>query len=169
MSQSSLKLMPTSACALSELALKLTETHRQELAKTLVVLPTQRLGTLLVSTLAKNLTALYPPKLQNLETFILENGRELLGLGEPTPIILSDLQSELLLKHLLTKQNYQHLKAHHAHEILQLFAELWQEGLGTEAFKKLTTHIKQDIYKSERCTDALLERCLELEHLFFGF
>ncbi len=161
----SLRLWPAECCLVSELALKLAALDPDVLAASRVVLPTKRLRTWLLALLAQHRKAFVPPKLTSLDELVGVFAEALTPGAAGATAAASTLTLELLLASLLRQREYVHLKAGHAHEIQQLFAELDEWGLAEEAYQRLEEVVARDVVRSEPGLDTLSARFRELEDL----
>jgi RecB family exonuclease len=160
--KSTICLWPASACLVGELVAELAAQERDELARTLVVLPTKRLGNWLIAMLADRLGAFVPPRIGNLD--------ETLGRFAPPPPeaalrVVTPLEDKQLLAQLIEESGFRHLRAGHEHELVQLFAELVDWDLEEVAFERLTEAAHGGA-KSEPALDTMLERMREIATLY---
>jgi RecB family exonuclease len=155
-------LWPPSACLVGELVAELAAKERDELARTLVVLPTKRLGNWLIAMLADRLGAFVPPRIANLD--------ETLSRFAPPPPeaalrVVTPLEDKQLLAQLIEESGFRHLRAGHEHELAQLFSELVDWDLEEVAFERLTEAAHGGA-RSEPALDTMLERMREIATLY---
>lgn len=155
-------LWPASACLIRELANELATFERSVLAKSLVVLPTKRLGNWLIALLAEKLGAFLPPRILTLD--------EMLQQFAPPPSAhhlhpLTPFEDQQLVAELIETGGFRHLRSGHEHEICQLFKELIDWQLEDVAFARLEQAARTSAH-SEPGLNTLTERIIELEALY---
>lgn len=153
----SVYLLESSSCLISALIDELAGLSRDELKDTVLLLPTQRLGTYTLAGLLKRHQALEPPRIMTLENL----------LGQLAPQdrrVIGDSGVDLLLGRLLSEGHYTHLRPGHERELRLLHGELYDHGLRADAFERLKAAIRDDIYKSEPHLGSLYDRAVEIEH-----
>lgn len=130
LSKNGLNLWPTGACLMSYLISDLRTVSATSLERTCVVLPTGRLGTLLLASLAQAKDgAFIPPDVHTLESWV-----EALAARRPgRRRCLSEAGRSLLLSQIIETSGYGYLRAGHEAELNLLFRELDQEQLDARA------------------------------------
>ena len=159
------RLIPTAACLITELATTLGALTPDTLRRTRIVLPTKRLGTWLLSLLSQQRPAFFAPKISNLEQFI-EQSAPSEAMAERG---LSPLDEELVLADLIRSGEFRHLRLGHEHEVRQLFAEFADWSVGDDVFQQLHETLAEDFTHAEEAMQSLHERIAELERLHGSF
>lgn len=158
---SALHLWPASACLVRELSTELLALSREELARALVVLPTKRLGNWLLAILAQRLGPYIPPK-----TLTFEEMTECYAPRPPEADtrVVTAFEDKQLLTQLIAEQTFRHLRPGHEHELLQLFTELVDWDLESNAYERLCAAAEGGA-RSEESLNTLMERIHEIEQL----
>lgn len=151
-------LLDPSACLISALIEDLAGRSREELEETMILLPTQRLGTYLLTGLLLQHRALIPPRILTLENLLQQEAPR-------DRRVIADSGIDLLLGRLIAEGHYTHLHPGHERELRLLHSELYDHGLRESALEKLKTAIREDIYKSEPHLGSLYDRAVEIEHI----
>ncbi len=151
-------LLEPAACLISALIDDLAQRSRGELEETIILLPTQRLGTYVLSGLLARHRALAAPRIMTLENLLQQ-------LAPRDRRVIGDSGVDLLLGRLIAEGHYTHLHPGHEREIRLLYSELFDHGLRADAMDRLKTAIRDDIYKSEPHLGSLYDRAVELEHI----
>ncbi len=150
-------LLEPAACLISALIENLAALTQEELRATILLMPTQRLGTYTLAGLLRKHRALEPPRIMTLENLLQE--------AAPTDRrVIGDSGIDLLLGRLLSEGEYTHLRPGHERELRLLHGEMYEHGIRDEAMEKLKTAIRDDIYKSEPHLGSLYDRAVEIEH-----
>jgi len=134
----------------------------EELRELLIVLPTQRLAPYLLATLAAKHGSFVAPTVLTLETLIHQHANDALK----SNTILSPSAEELLIASLLKQGNFRHLQKGHEHEIREFFSQIDSFHLKDNAFSRLRSLIRKDIYRDEWHIGSLVERVDELHVLY---
>ncbi len=157
----SLNLVTPDQCLVEHLVQQLSSLDKEELRHTLIIVPTQRLGTALLVRLLEIHTAIIPPNFMTLETIIRSRHRDP---GTDTVFgIAHDATLDLILRDKLDEGRYKHLRHGHERELRLLYGELHDHGIRDSAFRDLKQTLIEDIYKSETHLGSLYERALEME------
>ena len=138
------KIWPQSECLISRLADELCEMEDDVLAKTRVILPTERLSVYLLAKIATTRGACIPPKVTTLDRFVSE-----VFPPEQEPSIIGQLSFELLLTVLIKEGAYDHVRPGCENEVKQLFSEIVEFGMGEAAFDRLKDVIASDVYRGD--------------------
>ncbi len=138
-----------------------------------LVLPTQRLATMVMVGLSQKKRAFNPPRFFNLESLIdaaCEGAGEHTIPALTTPL-MPPLAQECLLAGLIAAQapSFKFLRLGHEHEVLQLFNEITLWDRGQEGWAALKEAVSQNTFLSEGALDTLTLRCQELETLFLAY
>lgn len=163
--QSGIQLWPKESCLLSRLVDELSRLPMEQLRRVLIVLPTHRLGTVLLAMLTQKKQVIVAPTITTWDGFVDQAFRPSFTLKKVFP----DSCSELLLRHLLKEKKYRYLTLGFEHELLQFFGEIIDCGLDKEAFSRLRQTFLEDVYQSEQFLALLKERTDEIESLFLTF
>lgn len=150
-------LLEPASCLVTALIDDLASLDRDELRDTVLLLPTQRLGTYTLAGLLRRHAALQPPRIMTLENLLQQ-------LAPPDRRVIGDSGVDLLLGRLLSEGQYTHLRPGHERELRLLHGELYDHGLRDQAFDRLKAAIRDDIYKSEPHLGSLYDRAVEIEH-----
>lgn len=121
-----------------------------------VVLPTGRLGTLFLASLAERQRAFVPPTILTLEQLI----RARAGIALQT---CPDLNVDLLLAAHLEQAPYRHVRSGHERELRLFHNELYETGLRDSAFDELKRVLSEDVYKNDAHLGSLYQRVEEME------
>lgn len=155
-----LHIFPPSFCLIEQLIDELKDKDREKLRRTLVIVPTQRLGTVLLVGLLRERAAIIPPTLLTLESLLRSssapNGRA----------IAADATLDLMLRQRLEEEAYTHLRVGHERELRLLYAELFDHGLRESGLEQLNEAIQRDIYKNDQHLGSLYDRALEIQDIF---
>lgn len=159
-----LHLVTPDQCLVDHLTQALSDLDRETLRKTLLVVPTQRLGTALLVRLLESRSAMIPPEFVTLEALIrrrrhLESSNEHYALAQDATI-------DLLLRAKLEETNDKHLKLGHERELRLLYGELYDHGLRADGIESLKATIAEDIYKNDSHLGSLYDRALEIAAMF---
>ncbi|MFK7824003.1 MAG: PD-(D/E)XK nuclease family protein [Oligoflexales bacterium] len=155
-------LWPSEDCLLEGLCKQLLTHHKEELDEVVVILPTQRLITVLIAMIAKKLGGFRPPRLYTLEQFISKYGSE----HTKDLHAVSDLVEELLIASLIREKQYKHLALGHEHELKQFFNDLREHGLEKLGFERIHQVLQEDCYRDSEHIASLVSRLDEIEDLF---
>lgn len=155
-----LHIFPPSLCLIEQLIEELKGKDRERLRRTLVIVPTQRLGTVLLVGLLRERSAIIPPMLLTLESLLRSssapNGRA----------VAADATLDLMLRQRLEEQCYTHLRVGHERELRLLYAELFDHGLRDSGLESLAEAIQRDIYKNDQHLGSLYDRAMEIQDIF---
>lgn len=155
-------LWPDEDCLLEGLCEQLLAHHSDDLADVVVILPTQRLITVLIAMIAQKLKGFRPPKLYTLEQFIGQFAerytKDLKG--------VSDLVEEVLIASLIREKQYKHLALGHEHELKQFFSDLREHGLEKLGFERLHQILLEDCYRDVEHLASIADRLREIEDLY---
>ena len=162
---SGIQLWPKESCLLSRLVDELCLLPMETLRHVLIVLPTHRLGTVLLAMLAQKRQVLLAPTITTWDGFVDQAFKPSFTLKKVFP----DSCSELLLRQLLHEKKYRYLTLGFEHELLQFFGDIIDGGLDKEAFSRLRQTFLEDVYHSEQFLALLKERADEIESLFLRF
>lgn len=121
-----------------------------------VVLPTGRLGTLFLASLAERQKAFIPPSILTLEQLIRTRA------GVPLQTC-PDLNIDLLLAAHLEHASYRHVRSGHERELRLFHNELYETGLRDSAFDELKRVLSEDVYKNDAHLGSLYQRVEEME------
>lgn len=158
-----LHLLTPDQCLVEQLSQNFQSHSLETLRTTLLVVPTQRLGTAILVRLLETRPAIIPPQIVTLEALLRSAGtrRE----GEPsseTYAIAHEATIDLILRQRLEEHPYQHLRLGHERELRLLYGELYDHLLRNEGMEKLQATIVDDIYKNEAHLGSLYDRALEI-------
>jgi RecB family exonuclease len=153
-----LHLLSPDQCIVEELAQNFQNQSIETLRRTLLVVPTQRLGTALLVRLLEKKSALIPPEILTLEALIRSAGT---GDGEAFSIA-HDATVDLILRQRLEEHPYKHLKLGHERELRLLYGELYDHLLRHDGIDRLKATIADDIYKNEAHLGSLYDRAEEI-------
>ncbi len=156
--QAGLSLFPEDEPLLPLLAREIIAKHKHNLEKLLIILPTQRLATILLAMLAKEIGSFVPPKILTLEQFIQSHIKPELKATSP-------MTQELLLSQLLLQNSYSHLRVGHEHELNQFFNDLTEMNLLDQAHEKMQAILADDFHKSNEHLQSLSTRVSEIFQL----
>ena len=163
MSHSKLRFLPPETCMLEELTEYLCGLPRDELARSLVILPTQRLSTVLLAWMAQRLVAFEPPTITTMERLLQDEGNKAaLEAGHPPLSVASDLTIDLIISQIIRTEAFIHLQQGHARELRLFFSEIADADLNETAFERLTLCMTEDIYKNEKHLGSLHSRVQEM-------
>lgn len=164
-SQSGVHFVPQGRCLITKLAEELNQIPADKLGEVLVVLPTKRISSFVLTNLAMLKGAYITPQMLTLEQFVRSNAQ-----GSDAKS-LSGKSEELVIASLLENQNpsFKHLGKGHEHEISELFRQINSVGRGGEIFESLRQCIREDVYRDENFVGSLVERVNELEVLWESF
>lgn len=172
-----LKVLPPEACLISEILNHFGSIESHSWSSWGVILPTQRLATMVLAGLSMKRRALTPPRHFNLESLVdtLLDSTGCNGAGNarlPTypPSLLKPLMpglaQECLLASLIQSQGFKFLRLGHEHEVVQLFNEITLWDRAREGWTALKESVRQNTFLSEGSLDTLSLRCSELEQLY---
>ena len=156
------RLWSDEECLLEGLCEQLLSYHKDELDDVVVILPTQRLVTVLIAMIAKKLGGFRPPKLYTLEQFIAHY-------GEPYAKevhTVSDLVEELLIASLIREKQYKHLALGHEHELKQFFSDIREHSLEKLGFERIHQVLVEDCYRDSEHVASLAQRLAEIQDLY---
>ncbi len=153
-----LHLLPPDQCLVEQVARNFQSLSIETLRRTILVVPTQRLGTALLVRLLSTRPALVPPHIVTLEALIRNAGAE----GNEGLAIAHDATIDLILRQRLDEHPYKHLKLGHERELRLLYGELYDHRLRSEGLIKLQSAIAEDIYKNESHLGSLYDRATEI-------
>ena len=149
-------------CLLERLSEQLLSLHEGDLENVVVILPTQRLITVLIAMIAQKLGGFRPPKVYTLEQFIDhyagQEAKDFHG--------VSDLVEELLIASLIREKQYRHLSLGHEHELKQFFNDLREHGLEQIGFERLQQVLVEDCYRDVEHLENISSRLTEIEDLY---
>lgn len=147
------QLLAPNTCLVNALKERLCE--QQGWHRAVVVLPTQRLATAVLASVAAEVGASWTPVFLTWEQFI-----QLYADAGPQQI--SDELAEILLWECLQSTLLKHLQPAHAREIRLLLNEYEKSALAAEAWQQLEEKLLADIHRSERHIGSLIERLHEI-------
>ncbi len=150
------RLYAPHVCLIQELVNAFVAEDHQLWREHVVVLPTGRLGTLFLASLAQRQAAFVPPTILTLEQLI----RTRSGLTLQT---CPDLSVDLLLAAHLEHAGYRHIRSGHERELRLFHNELHESGLRDTAFEELKRVLVEDVYKNEAHLGSLFQRVEEME------
>jgi hypothetical protein len=132
-----------------------------------VVLPTQRLGVILLEELTRFESAFHPPRVINIDRFVIEVGTSLdddLGIAD-------DEWCEFLLLQLIrsNQKSRRFLKQGHEHELKQFFNDIDEDGIAGGAFEKLRKELEADVFRNPKLLAHLVTRVDEIEDLYITY
>ncbi len=153
----SLNFFPPAVCLASELIDELSQWSQDELAQTLLVVPTQRLGTHILAGILEHHKALRTPSILTLERLLTEHGNSS-GVNQ-----IPESAVELILHQQLQSGLFTQLQVGHERELRLLHNELFEQGLRHTAPDELLRIIAEDIYKSETHLGSLHTRAQEIQ------
>lgn len=154
-----LHLLSPDQCLVEHLTNNFVELSVETLRHTLLVVPTQRLGTAILVKLLETRAALIPPEIVTFETLLRSAGG---GNGETAVSIAHDATIDLILRQRLEEHPYRHLRLGHERELRLLYGELYDHRLRDEGMEKLQTTIAEDIYKNEAHLGSLYDRAVDI-------
>ncbi|SMF76153.1 PD-(D/E)XK nuclease family protein [Pseudobacteriovorax antillogorgiicola] len=156
-SQAKLVLHKPEVCLVSSLADVLSKSSSKDLSRTLILLPTQRLGTHLIARLARHWAAFIPPKISSLEAIIQQ--------ARPTThgSVVSETSLEFIIQRTLHRETYKYLQPGHERELRLILGELYDNDCRDDGFEKGRNFIRQDIYRDPNYIDSLIYRLDEIE------
>lgn len=154
-----LRLMPPHTDMIQVLADELLAIPRHDLRQTLVLLPTQRLGTQLLATMSMKEVAFVPPQVLTMESFL---GREASRI-KPLPPVIPDAAWEWVLADIIRGGSYEHVRQGHERELRLFHQELTEAGLADIGFAKLRETLAVDVYRSDEHQGSLFARIDEME------
>lgn len=157
-----LNLWPKSSCLIEALVSRLQTFDRQQLAQSLVIVPTLRLGTYLQARLAQHLRAFIPPEVCTLEQWVRQQAVTRPNRGQ----IISALELELLLAQIISGKKFQHVRAGQERELAQLFSELISSDIGSKGFENLRQKLEEDCFHNPDSLRQLVKRCDEVEEVW---
>ncbi len=150
-----LHLLAPEQCIVDQLEQHLLDYGLADLRQTMLVVPTQRLGTALLVRLLRTRPALIPPEILTLEALLRR------AVSAPQRIA-HDATIDLILRQRLEEHPYRHLRLGHERELRLLYGELYDHGLRTEGITRLLTTITEDIYKNDQHLGSLYDRAEEM-------
>jgi RecB family exonuclease len=153
----SLHIFSPEVCLATELIHELSQWTQEQLARTLLIVPTQRLGTYILAGILEHHAAIRTPGIITLEK-LLGQEAELPGLA-----LVPDSAVELILHQQLEKGSFTQLQVGHERELRLLHNELHEQGIRAEALDTLERVIAEDIYKSEDHLGSLHVRAHEIK------
>lgn len=153
-------LFAPETCLASELIHELSQWDADDLAETLLLVPTQRLGTALLAGILRQHAALRAPKIMTFENFIRMSS------ADPNLRVIPESGIELLLRQQLETGDYRQLRAGHERELRLLHNEMIEQACRETALLELQRVLREDIYKSENHLGSLHERALEIQCIF---
>ncbi len=155
-----MRLFSSNSCLLSELAQLFLARNSQDFSRDLVILPTQRLATKFLASLASALGAFHPPRTHTLESFILEKFTD-------NTITIGDQTFELLIKMVLKKQQHlKFLRVGHERELRLLFNEMIDSGISETAFLAAKDALRDNIFHSELHLSSVATKIDEIKFVF---
>ncbi len=160
-----MKIWPTGVDPIGKLSEFLVTLSQEDLRKTILVLPTERLALHVIKGMTDfpSHRGFIAPRIYSLEGF-MDAAFEAAGFAPQT--VLDPLAQEVLFTRLLSQRQYQHLLPNHSHEIVQLFSSIEEHHGGEAPLFKLKEIIEEDIYRSEGYRDSIVQRVEELIHLY---
>lgn len=162
MSMPGVQLWNNDECLMEALCEQLLRHHKAELDQIIVILPTQRLNTVLTAMIAKKLGGFRPPKLYTLEQFIGEYAQQ----QKSDLHVVSDLVEELLIASLIREKQYKHLSLGHEHELKQFFSDIREHGLEKLGFERIKQTLQEDCYRDAEHLSNISRRLDEIEDLY---
>ena len=154
-----LVLLPSNACIVSRLCADLAALDRAVLARSAVILPTRRLVTFCLATLAEQHGTYEPPLLTTLDGFWAR-----LCVGEQP--VVDELHSEHILHLLLTQGNYKYLRPAFAHELRQFFNDVNAADLQTQFYPRIMQQLAHNPWLAEGEIEQQRQKYAELQQLF---
>ncbi|RZA25993.1 MAG: PD-(D/E)XK nuclease family protein [Proteobacteria bacterium] len=159
-----LHLVTPDQCLVEHVTKSLSALTTETLRRTLLIIPTQRLGTALLVRLLETRAALIPPEILTMESLI--RSRPMQESADALYATAHDATIDLLLRARLEEHPYKHLKLGHERELRLLYGELFDHELRYEGLENLKTTIADDIYKNDAHLGSLYDRALEIEAVF---
>ena len=153
----SLHFFSPEVCLASELIHELSQWTQAELAQTLLIVPTQRLGTAILSGILQHHAAIRTPAIVTFEKLLSQQAQHL------NLSLIPDSAVELLLHQLLSSGIFTQLQLGHERELRLLHNELFEHGLRESAVDELQRIMSEDIYKSETHLGSLFVRSQEIK------
>lgn len=157
-----LHLITPDQCLVDHLTSALKGLSLAELRDTLLIVPTQRLGTALLVRLLATRAAIIPPTILTFEALIRSRKKE----ENDFFAVAHDATLDLLLRAHLEDTPYKHLKLGHERELRLLYGELFDHGLRQTGLENLCTTIAEDIYKNDAHLGSLYDRAIEMKAAF---
>lgn len=168
------KFVPKGACLIRHAATAVAALGERDLRHVVTILPTARLGHVLLAALAEQKGALMPPKLHTVAGFFRAIDRQLDSAEPPLPA-LPPQAATLWLKALLSAEHhrgsgrenqglrrYKTLAPHHAGELLVFYKELIETGLWDTWFAALARYVEQECYHHEGHLEAVMARFVDI-------
>jgi RecB family exonuclease len=143
----------------TELIHELSQWTQEQLAQTLLIVPTQRLGTHILAGILEHHAAIRTPGIITLEKLLSQQAQL------PNVALVPDSAVELILHQQLEKGNFTQLQVGHERELRLLHNELYEQGIRGEALDSLEQVIAEDIYKSEGHLGSLHVRAVEIKSI----
>jgi RecB family exonuclease len=153
----SLHIFSPETCLATELIHELSQWTQDQLARTLLIVPTQRLGTYILAGILEQHAAIRTPGIITLEKLLTQQAQL------PNLALVPDSAVELILHQQLEKGTFTQLQVGHERELRLLHNELNEQGIRDEALDTLERVIAEDIYKSEDHLGSLHVRALEIK------
>ncbi|HYX37031.1 MAG TPA: PD-(D/E)XK nuclease family protein [Oligoflexus sp.] len=153
----SLHIFSPEVCLATELIHELSQWNQERLAQTLLIVPTQRLGTYILAGILEHHAAIRTPGIITLEKLLSQQAQL------PNVALVPDSAVELILHQQLDKGSYTQLQVGHERELRLLHNELHEHGIRDEALDTLERVIAEDIYKSEDHLGSLHVRAREIK------
>lgn len=156
-----LHLLTPDQCLVEQLAQNFQSLSLETLRATILVVPTQRLGTAILVRLLETRPVLIPPQILTLEALLRSAGARD---GDETESysIAHEATIDLILRQRLEEHPYQHLRLGHERELRLLYGELYDHLLRSDGMERLQATIASDIYKNEAHLGSLYDRALEI-------
>ncbi len=153
----SLHIFSPEVCLATELIHELSQWTQDQLAHTLLIVPTQRLGTYILAGILEHHAAIRTPGIITLEKLLNQQAQL------PNFSLVPDSAVELILHQQLEKGTFTQLQVGHERELRLLHNELHEQGIRDVALETLETVIAEDIYKSEDHLGSLHVRATEIK------
>lgn len=149
-------LLSPAQCLINHLKDYFCSQNSYDFSSELIILPTQRLATKLISLLALELDAIIPPQIETFESF----ARDAVAVSCQT---LSDSAIELLILENLKTHKYHFLRPGHQRELRLIYGEMIEQEIFPEAFASGRNYLMATVYHSDKHINTLSARLSEIE------
>ncbi|MFW7380793.1 MAG: PD-(D/E)XK nuclease family protein [Oligoflexus sp.] len=153
-------VQPTQSCLVTALIQELVKITNEELQRMILVVPTQRLASYILSQVARKRGAFLPPEINTLENLLSKEAARLHPLR-----IATDGMVEFLLGQKLKQEHYEQVRSGHERELRLILGELYDQRVRHSALPALHQCLAEDIYKNDTHIGSLHQRAAEIEKL----